>query len=151
MERQTVKKLNLHYYGSIATLAICLALTVSKAFGVRSTPQPVNLTVEMYAILATILIIPIALKTFADKLKKIRRGGLNPSPAIVQYKTAYLTRLYALAAVTAGNIMLYALSGNTNFFWLAIVLFVIFFFCKSSEGEVHSILGKGDAPEKTQE
>ena len=148
MEEKTLKQLNLHYWGTLATLAAFFALAISNIAGSQETLHTWGLTVEMYAVVITLVIIPIALKTFADRLKKIRKNAPRKPETIRQYKTAYFIRLYALAFVAGANIILYALSRNMNFFWLAALLFVIFLFCKSSEKEIFSVTDNEDASEK---
>ena len=41
------------------------------------------------------------------------------------------------------NISLYAISGNMNFFWFTIVLFIIYVFCKPSYPELANLAEKG--------
>ncbi|MDR1517300.1 MAG: hypothetical protein LBS52_04255 [Dysgonamonadaceae bacterium] len=151
MEYKVLRQLNIHYFASIAVLAVLFVLAILKIVRFSETPQAVSLTVEMYAVVITLVAIPILLKTFAERLKKIKQAGANPSEATRQYKMAYFVRLYALAFVTVGNIVLYALSRNQNFLWLTVALFVIFLFCKSSEKEIFSLTETGDNPQKQEE
>ncbi|MDR1743508.1 MAG: hypothetical protein LBR48_06775 [Dysgonamonadaceae bacterium] len=151
MEEKTLRQLNIYYFASVTALATLFVLSILNIVRFSKTPQPVNLTVEMYAVVITIVMIPVALKMFAERLKKIRQKGLNPSEAIKQYKTAYFVRFYAFMLLAIGNILLYMWSWNMNFFWLTVVLLVVFLFCKSSEKEIFSMTEKDDISQKNQE
>lgn len=132
-----IKELNAHYYGSIIVLAVLFLLTLFRLISFKTT-IPATTTAEMYAIAITLITIPLALKLFAEKVKKTTKET-DRSKAIQLYKNAYFLRLYMINIVTLGNIVLYAISRNQNFMWLTVVLFVVFAFCKTSQSELESV------------
>lgn len=135
---KTIKELSAHYYTSIIVLAILFLLVVFKLISFKIVTL-VTTTAEMYAIALTLIAIPVALKLFADKVKKISKGT-DKNKAIRLYKNAYFLRLYIIDAVVLGNIVLFALSGNNNFMWLSVISFIVYMFCKSSHQELDSII-----------
>ena len=134
---KTIKELNVHYYISIIVLAILFLLVVFKLISFKIS-TPVTTTAEMYAIALTLIAIPVALKLFADKMRKIPKGT-DKNKAIKLYKNAYFLRLYIINAVVLGNIILFAMSGNKNFMWLSVISFIVYMFCKPSHQELDNI------------
>ena len=135
---KTIKQLNIHYYVSIIVLAILFLLVLFKLIGFAEISPSVGVVVERYVIGITLIAIPVALKLFADNVKKIPKGG-DKNVAIRLYKKAFYIRLYIIHSVTLLNIVLFAVSRNNNFMWLAVVLFVVFVFCKPSLSELENI------------
>lgn len=135
---KTIKELNTHYYLSIVVLAVLFLLVFFKviSFGV---PFSVTTTAEMYAIGITLLAIPVALKLFADKIKKIPEGT-EKNETVKRYRNAWLLRMYIVNAITLGNIFLYAISRNNNFMWLAVISFIVYMFCKPSYPDLENIV-----------
>lgn len=136
--KQTIKDLNIHFWTSIIVLAILFLLVIFKliSFGPIFAK---TVTVEMYAIVLTLIAIPLALKLFADKIKKIPKGT-DKDKVVQTYKNAYLLRLYIINAVVLGNIVLFALSGNNNFMWLTVVSFIVYMFCKPSHQDLENLI-----------
>ena len=66
--------------------------------------------------------------------------GTDKERVIKLYKRAFFLRLYIVTIVALANILLYALSRNTNFMWLTVVLFVVFAFCRPSLGEIENMI-----------
>ena len=135
---KTIKELNTHYYLSIVVLAVLFLLVFFKAISF-GTPFPVTTTAEMYAIGITLLAIPVALKLFADKIKKIPEGT-EKNETVRRYRNAWLLRIYIVNTVTMGNIFLYAISRNNNFMWLAVISFIVYMFCKPSHQDLENIV-----------
>lgn len=135
---KTIKELNTHYYLSIIVLAVLFLLVFFKAISF-GTPFPVTTTAEMYAIGITLLAIPVALKLFADKIKKIPEGT-EKNETVRYYRSAWLLRMYIVNAITLGNIFLYAISRNNNFMWLAVISFIVYMFCKPSHQDLENIV-----------
>lgn len=135
---KTIKELNTHYYLSIVVLAVLFLLVFFKAISF-GTPFPVTTTAEMYAIGITLLAIPVALKLFADKIKKIPEGT-EKNETVRCYRNAWLLRIYIVNTVTMGNIFLYAISRNNNFMWLAVISFIVYMFCKPSHQDLENIV-----------
>lgn len=133
-----IKQLNLHYYIHIFILGI---LFIVAFLNPGELFQPIlipGVATEMYVIGLTLLVIPLALKMFADRVKKIPKEADNVK-SVHSYKSAFLLRLYIVSFATLVNIILYAFSRNTNFMWLTVVLFVVFAFCRTSQSELESI------------
>lgn len=139
---KTIRELNRHYYISIVLLAVFFLIVLLKAIGF-GTPVSVTMTAEMYAIGITLLLIPVALKLFAEKVKKIPKGT-GKDKTMKHYKDAWLLRMYIVNAVTAGNIFLYALSQSKNFIWLAVISFIVYMFCKPSYQELETVVGESE-------
>lgn len=139
---KTIRNLNRHYYISIVVSVVFFLIVILKAIGF-GTPVCVTMTAEMYAIGITLLLIPVALKLFAEKVKKIPKGTGKDKTA-KHYKDAWLLRMYIVNAVTAGNIFLYALSRSKNFILLAAISFIVYMFCKPSYQELETIVRKNE-------
>ena len=132
---ETIRLLKRHYWGNIFILLLFFLPVTLGLLPVFDGSKTVNLTVEMYDIVITIIAIPLSLKFFANKVKKAARP-MEVGSAIRLYKRASFWRLYTLSAITLGQILLYGLSGNKNSFWLTVVLLAVFLFCKPSYVEL---------------
>ena len=139
---KTIRELNRHYYISIVVLAVFFLIVIFRVIGF-GTPVRVTMTAEMYAIGITLLLIPVALKLFAEKVKKIPKGT-GKARGMKYYKDAWWLRMYIVNAVTAGNIFLYALSQSKNFIWLAVISFIVYMFCKPSCQELETVVGESE-------
>ncbi len=134
---KAIKGLSIHFWTSIIVLAILFLLVIFKliSFGITFSE---TVTVEMYAIALTLIAIPVALKLFADNIKKIPRGT-DKNKIIQTYKSAFLLRLYVINAVVLGNIVLFAFSGNNNFMWLTVISLIVYMFCKPSLQDLENL------------
>ena len=132
---KVITLLKRHYYATFLLLAGLFLLVLLRLIPFPEGLLSGSVVLERYAIMITIIVIPMALKLFADSLKKIQRP-LDPSEADRKYKKLYYLRLYSIAGVTLMNILLYGFSRNSNFMWLTVVLFIIFLFCKPSVVEL---------------
>jgi hypothetical protein len=101
--------------------------------------QIVNIIIERYIIVITIIAIPGILKLFAHLLSKVPQG-VDIDLAINKYKKAFYTRLYTISSLSLINIILYDYSGNMNFFWITTVLFLLFIYCKPSFPELEKLV-----------
>jgi hypothetical protein len=99
----------------------------------------VNIIIERYIIVITIIAIPGILKLFAHLLSKVPQG-VDIDLAINKYKKAFYTRLYTISSLSLLNIILYDYSGNMNFFWITTVLFLLFIYCKPSFPELEKLV-----------
>ncbi len=133
-----IKLLKIHYYGNIILLAIFFLLLLFGLIPLFVDSRAVNITLERYVIMITIIVIPVALKFFASRLKKAVLP-MEAAIAATKYKNIYFVRLYTIGVVTLMQIILFALSRNMNFFWFTVVLFIIFIFCKPSYEELESL------------
>lgn len=135
----TIKLLRKHYRINIIILIILFILAMFKLTPFFVEKQMINVIIERYIIVITIIAIPGILKLFANLLKKVPQGT-NIDFAISKYKNAFYIRLYTISSLSIINIILYDYSGNMNFFWITTVLFILFIYCKPSFPELESIL-----------
>lgn len=138
MTDKTIRLLKKHYYGSIILLVAVFLLVLFKVIPLFMGEQAINVTAERYAIMLTIIAIPVSLKYFADRLKKLPRP-LETATAAGKYKNAFFWRLYTISGVTLAQILLFGISRNMNFFWFTVVLFIVFIFCRPSNQELESL------------
>lgn len=127
-----------HYYGNIITLALLLLLMLFRFIPTFRESELIGVTLERYTIMISIIAIPLALKLFAQKLKKVHRPA-ETAVALRKYKNASFLRLYIISAVTLLNILLFGFSHNSNFMWITVILFIIFLYCKPSYVELASL------------
>lgn len=135
----TVKLLKTHYWINIIVLATLFILAMFKLTPFFEEKQVVNIVVERYIIVITIMTIPGILKLFSVLLKKVPKEA-RPEIVFSKYKKAYYTRLYTIGLLTLINIFLYDYSGNLNFFWITAVLFILYIYCKPSFPELKKLL-----------
>lgn len=65
-----IKLLKIHYYGNIILLAIFFLLLLFGLIPLFVDSRAVNITLERYVIMITIIVIPVALKFFCLQIKK---------------------------------------------------------------------------------
>ncbi|MDD4777089.1 MAG: hypothetical protein PHV53_02255 [Fermentimonas sp.] len=138
---RTISSLRLQYWLSIAVLASYFLLLIFDLLHNPFKGVEVGVTLERYAIVITIIAIPAAFKLFAEMLKKVSPAS-DIKTVVKSYKKASNIRLLIINIVTFMNISLYAISGNMNFFWFTIVLFIIYIFCKPSYSELAGLADK---------
>lgn len=135
---KTIGLLKRHYYGNIILLVVVFLLLLFRIIPLFTDGQPVGITVERYAIMITIIAIPVSLKFFAHRLKKISRP-LETVVATEKYKNASFLRLYTISVVTLIHILLFGITRNMNFFWFIVVLFIVLLYCKPSYEELENL------------
>lgn len=135
----TVKVLKTHYFLNIIFLVAFFLLTLFNLTPFFTNQFPVSITLERYVIIITMLVIPLSLKYFSQRLKKIQRPA-ETNEAIQKYKSAFSFRLYSLSILTLLHIVLFSISRNTNFLWFTVVLFIVFLYCKPSQEELISLM-----------
>lgn len=135
----TIKLLRYHYRSNIIILLVLFILAMFKLTPFFAEKQIVNITIERYIIVVTIIAIPGILKLFAHLLSKVSQGA-DIDYAISKYKQAYYARLYTISLLSLLNIILYDFSGNMNFFWITTILFLLFIYCKPSFPELEKLL-----------
>lgn len=138
----TISSLKLQYWLSIAVLASFFLLIIFDLIPFPFEKNDISVTLERYAIVITIIAIPASLKLFAVMLKKVPSSP-DTELVVKSYKKASSIRLLIINVATLMNISLYAISGNMNFFWFTIVLFIIYIFCKPSYPELANLAEKG--------
>ena len=141
---KAIKLLKGHYYGNILLLAVIFLLFIFKLIPHFWEGMEINVTAERYAIVISIITIPLSLKYFADQLKKIPRPSEVPI-ATEKYKKASSLRLYSISAITLMHIILFGISRNMNFFWFTVVLFIVFLYCRPSKLELQNLTEKEKA------
>ncbi|NLD22822.1 MAG: hypothetical protein GX670_01145 [Bacteroidales bacterium] len=135
----TIKLLRTHYRLNIIILVILFLLAMFKLTPFFAEKQIVNIIIERYIIVITIIAIPGILKLFAHLLSKVPQG-VDIDLAISKYKKAFYIRLYTISSLSLINIILYDYSGNMNFFWITTVLFLLFIYCKPSFPELEKLV-----------
>lgn len=145
----TMKELKRQYWISIILLIVYFLLILFDLIPYPFEGKEVDVILERYAIVISIIAIPAALKLFAKMLKKVLPAS-NIDIVVKKYKRASSTRLHIINAVTLMNILLYAVSKNLNFFWLTVVLFIVYIFCKPSYPELADLSEKGKVVEKAE-
>lgn len=143
---KAIRRLWMHYNTHVMLLVAFFLFVLFQVIDLSEYIDGVTLVAEQYALLITIIAIPLSLKLFSDKRKKIPEG-LDELSAAKAYSSIYFLRLYTISAVTLGNIVLFSVSRNSNFMWLTIVLFVVYFFCKPSYVELISLTGRDENTE----
>ena len=146
---KVIKKLRYHYYGSIVVLSILFILVITKQINLWVN-EAIGVIAERYAIGLTLIAIPVALKMFADMIKK-ESADKSQERAIKVYTKAYLIRQTIINVMAIANMLMYAMSHNMNFLWLTVVLFVVFIFCKPSYVELESLTKSKDNIEEEEE
>ena len=136
---RTIKKLKQQYWISIAVLTVYFLLILFDLTHHFFEKVEISVVLERYVIVISIIAIPVALKLFADTIKRAPPTS-NIDLVIKKYIKASNIRLYTINAVTLMNIILYSLSRNMNFFWITIVFFIVYIFCKPSYPELANLL-----------
>ena len=139
---KAVALLKRHYYGHFIFLALLFLLVLFRVVPLLSDTPLINITLERYVIMISIIAIPLSLKHFADRLKKLPRP-LDSDVAVRRYQNVFYLRLYTISAVTFMHILLFGFSRNTNYLWFAVVLLIVFLYCKPSYPE---LAGLTEAP-----
>ena len=140
IEEKTIRSLRVHYYGSYVLLGSLFLFVFFRSKRFSETPQPLNMALQQYGIFITLAAIPLALKTFANMIKRKRDKERTTQETITVYKKAFFLRLYLLDCVILGNIILYAISYNQNYAWLTVILFLTLLFCKPSYQELEELI-----------
>lgn len=138
IEDKAIRQLRISYDVIVTATAALFLLTLFHVIDLSTSGIIITHVAEQYALMITLISIPVALKLFANKLKKFSEKT-DKLLAIKTYKSAYYTRLGIITVVTLGNIFLFAISRNSNFMWFTIVMFIIYFFCRPSYPELISL------------
>ena len=99
IEEKTIRSLRVHYYGSYVLLGSLFLFVFFRSKRFSETPQPLNMALQQYGILITLAAIPLALKTFANMIKRKRDKERTTQETITVYKKAFFLRLYLLDCV----------------------------------------------------
>lgn len=142
---KAINTLQLHYYINIIIVCLCFILIFFKIVSLTNNPQTLSMALNQYSIIFSLLIIPAVLKYYSHQIKKAT--PTNIEQAFRVYKSAFYMRLYPISLVITGNILLYALSNNTNYIWIALAIILFMFFCKPSVVELDNLIEKSKANE----
>lgn len=133
-----IQLLSSYYFGIIVGFVASFLLILFRVIEFGVPKEAISAAMERYAIVFTLIAIPLALKFFAYKTKK--RTFDSEKKAFKAYAGAFYFRLYILCLVVALNQLLFAISRNMNFFWLTVVVLIVFMFCKPSFNEYAALL-----------
>lgn len=86
-----------------------------------------NVILERYAILITLIGIPLALKLFHSQVKKLSKA--NYLLYLKKYHIQYIIRLLILLSICFFNIICLYITGAKNFYFLIIITIFVFFLC----------------------
>ena len=95
----TIKLLRKHYRINIIILIILFILAMFKLTPFFVEKQMINVIIDRYIIVITIIAIPGILKLFANLLKKVPQGT-NIDFAISKYKNAFYISLYTISSLS---------------------------------------------------
>lgn len=96
-----IRSIKRHYWGNILFLILLFLAILFHVIPLFGEGKPVSVTLERYAIMIPIIIIPLSLKYFANQVKRAPRP-MGPAEAVGFYKkkllltTIYLKRGHAL-------------------------------------------------------
>ena len=139
IEEKTIRLLRRHYFINFIVLGILFLLTLFPVARIAETPTSPPVIIDQCSILLTIIGIPVALKSFSNKINKKPRPN-DAKIGIKIYKKAFLQRLYLLSFVILWNILASVISHNRNYIWLIIILFITLLFCKPSFPELKNLI-----------
>jgi uncharacterized membrane protein len=139
IEEKTIRLLRRHYFINFIVLGILFLLTLFPVARSAETPTSPPVIIDQCSILLTIIGIPVALKSFSNKINKKPRPN-DAKKGIKIYKKAFLQRLYLLSFVILWNILASVISHNRNYIWLIIILFITLLFCKPSFPELKNLI-----------
>lgn len=143
---KTVKQLNRTHLIVIATLVVLQLAVMFVLFSLTFDAKETGVVAERYAIGITLIAIPLSLKLFADKTKKITVAEYGRKEKIRRFRNTFIMRISILGTVGLANILFYALTQNSNFMWLAVITFIAFVFCKTSVDELNGLLAEEEMP-----
>ena len=139
---QTVKRLNGVHQVVIITLVVLMLASMFGLFKLFASDADAGVVAERYAIGLTLIAIPLSLKLFADRIKKMKSGDDGMELKISRFKNAFYLRISILSVVGFVNILLYSIMQNSNFMWLAAITFIAFAFCRTSAGELAGVIAE---------
>lgn len=148
---QTVKRLNSTHLYIIAALIILLLAVMFGLLKLPAIGEEASIIAERYAIGLTLIAIPGALKLFSNKIKKLTESETDAGIKIKQFSSAFNLRIAILGVMGLANTLFYAITANSNFMWLAVILFLAFVFCRTSEAELSAVISTKDKTEEEAE
>ena len=124
-QKKTISKLKLFFVSAVAISVILFMLTV--AYTQKYEVSISNIILERYAIIVTLIGIPVALKLFHNNIKKINNKDLPIY--LKKYTQQYILRLSILLSICFFNIAALFFTGSKNFYFMVIVSIFAMFLC----------------------
>lgn len=137
-QKQLKNQLTFIFWSNILlSISFILFTFLEKGINERSLTEQ-DLRWERFAIIFTIIIIPLSLKSFHKQLKKIVDEEL---PVFLKkVKEYYLYRILLIDIVIIGNLIGYYKVGAMNFLYMAIISTIVFVFCYPTEAIVDPVV-----------
>lgn len=107
----------------ISVLAFMLVVAYTTKYDISSP----SVILERYAIVITLIGIPLSLKLFHDKLKKT--DASDTQLYMQKYRLYYLLRMGALLFIYLFNTVSLYITGSKNFYFMVIITIFAFFLC----------------------
>lgn len=126
--------LKVYYILSIVICVIGFLYTV--AYTQKYNIEHPNVILERYGILTTLAGIPIALKLFHSRIKKLTKE--NFSEYLRKYRFEYLIRLALLVFICYFNIVALYTTGSKNFYFMVIITIFAFFLCFPQKAHIQN-------------
>lgn len=95
-----------------------------------------NVTFERYAIIITLICIPLALKLFHSQVKKAESG--EKELYLDKYKNAYLLRFAIINATVIFNLTGFYLFESQNLILMAVICIFALFFCYPAKDSIRT-------------
>ena len=122
-----IQSLKYLFYIAFGIQIIVFVSIAFKWIDLSSEAVIVPVTIERYALLLTLVSIPVALKLFFFIMKK-NKNPEDESTTNNIYVKAFITRFGILFLVASVNILLFAFSLNQNFMLCTLVTFTAYLF-----------------------
>ena len=122
-----IQSLKYLFYIAFGIQIIVFVSIAFKWIDLSSEAVTVPVTIERYALLLTLVSIPVALKLFFFIMKK-NKNPEDESTTNNIYVKAFITRFGILFLVASVNILLFAFSLNQNFMLCTLVTFTAYLF-----------------------
>lgn len=127
MHQKLLPNLKLTFWLNIAILIIATIILMyinGPAWGEGVEP---NVTFERYAIIVSLICIPLALKLFHSQVKKSR--GLEENKYLEKYRNYYFLRLSIIDIAAIFNLVGFYLFESQNLVLMAVICIFALFFC----------------------
>jgi hypothetical protein len=140
--KRLFKSLLLLFWSNIVLLPVVLTgLLFSKDFAFGNSAHA-NVVFEQYSIIISLACIPVSLKLFHSRYRKIL--PLEEDTFLDKYLVAYITRLFILDAVAILNLTGLYLFDSRNAMYMTIIIIFALFFCYPSRKALEG--NKTDSP-----
>lgn len=127
------------FYASVTLLLLALVLVGALRLKALIEQNQSDVLLERYAILLTMIAVPLSLRMFFVKVKSLSQSDSSINH-VGTYFRLFLIRLVVLAFVMASNIVsLYFVSSRT-FFLLALITWLSLWFTLPSRAEIHALV-----------